>query len=154
MFLDISEEVEIVEEKKFLGSFNSYAHDLSGDIYSHGEDEIIIENLIYDGKGPDAFFWFGRDGNPPISRKPSLNGILIPYPFEGEFPEAFDKNAKPLPAFNGETVVLKLPDDLKVSDLKWVSVWCRKFQHNFGDLVLNKNMENTGKFLWLCYKLY
>lgn len=30
---------------------------------------------------------------------------------------------------------MTLPPGTKVSDLKWISVWCRAFQVNFGDLI-------------------
>ncbi len=34
-----------------------------------------------------------------------------------------------------EDITLTLPPGTKVSDLKWISVWCRAFQVNFGDLI-------------------
>ena len=29
---------------------------------------------------------------------------------------------------------MTLPDDLKATDIKWLSVWCRAFSVNFGDI--------------------
>ena len=36
--------------------------------------------------------------------------------------------------FKGDTVTLEMPDGVKVTDLRWISVWCKKFSVNFGDL--------------------
>ena len=111
-----------------------YAHGVSGDIYSCGDDKIVVENFKYDGLGPDAFFWVGTKGN-----KASSNGVLLPYPFEGKFFDSEDLSAPILDkAFDGTQpdIVLPLPDGMKVSDLKWISVWCRKYSVNFGELVL------------------
>ena len=44
-----------------------------------------------------------------------------------------DPNIKPVPAFNGtEDIILKLPDDVAVAKLNWLSLWCRQFEINFG----------------------
>ena len=93
----------------------------------------MIENFKYDGAGPDAFFWVGTQG-----AKPNSNGIILPYPFQGEFFDSDDSNAPILDkAFDGsqEAIYLTLPNDLKVSDLKWISVWCRELEVNFGDFI-------------------
>lgn len=34
-------------------------------------------------------------------------------------------------------IVLTLPQNITVSDLKWISVWCRQFSINFGDFVFD-----------------
>ena len=38
---------------------------------------------------------------------------------------------------------LTLPTDIKVSDIKWLSVWCRKFKLNMGDLVADFMLANA-----------
>ena len=122
------------KDKSFIGKITPYAHGVSGDIYSCGDDKIIFKNFKYDGLGPDAFFWVGTEGE-----KASSEGILLPYPFEGKFFDSDDSNAPILDkAFDGtqSDIVLPLPNDLKVADLKWISVWCRKYSVNFGELVL------------------
>ena len=35
-------------------------------------------------------------------------------------------------------IVLTLPQNITVSDLKWISVWCRQFSINFGDFVFDE----------------
>ena len=59
----------------------------------------------------------------------------MPYPFNGEFFDYESPDAPVLGSFNGEDILLHLPPELKVSQLKWLSVWCRAFTVNFGDLI-------------------
>ena len=69
------------DAKVYIGQITQYAHGVSGTIFYFKEDnQIMIENFTYDGTGPDAFFWVGTQGT-----QPSSNGILLPYPFQGEF---------------------------------------------------------------------
>ena len=105
--------------------------------YTLGDSQLIIENFVYDGLGPDPFFWVGTDG-----MEPDANGTILPYPYEGTFYDSYDSNAPILDqAFDGSQagIVLTLPDDLKVSDLKWLSIWCRQFEVNFGDVIISGN---------------
>jgi hypothetical protein len=116
-------------EKNYLGDFNNYHHGVSGAIYTMGDRRLLIENFKYDGTGPDAFFWVGLTGQPS-----NENGILLAHPFRGKFFHYTDPNAPVLRRFRGETrIVLTLPEGIKVTDLKWISVWCRRFAVNFGD---------------------
>ena len=34
-----------------------------------------------------------------------------------------------------------MPGDLKPKDIKWLSVWCRQFKVNFGDVFFPDDME-------------
>ena len=43
--------------------------------------------------------------------------------------------------FKGDTVTLEMPDGVKVTDLRWISVWCKKFSVNFGDLFFDFNAQ-------------
>ena len=121
-------------ERLYVGQITQYAHGVSGTIFYFKDDnQLVIENFKYDGSAPDTFFWVGTQG-----RKPSSNGILLPYPFQGDFFDSDDTNAPTLDkAFDGsqQAIELTLPNDLKVSDLKWISVWCREYEENFGDFI-------------------
>ena len=140
---------DTIKEKIYIGQITQYAHGVSGTIFYVKEDNrLVIENFTYDGLGPDAFFWVGTQGN-----KPSSNGILLPYPFQGDFFDSEDTNAPTLvKAFDGsqQAIELTLPNDLKVSDLKWISVWSREYEANFGDLIFEipepttENNPDTG----------
>jgi len=118
-----------VASEVLVGNFQNYAHGIGGEVYIKDEKTLFIKGFTYDGAGPDAFFWVGT------SQAPSAVGTILPYPFEGKFYNYEDREAPILTRrFNNEDVTLTLPDDLKATDLKWMSVWCRQFRVNFGDI--------------------
>ena len=45
---------------------------------------------------------------------------------------------------NQADLTLHLPPGTQVSDLKWLSVWCRAFTVNFGDLVADFTLGGEG----------
>ncbi|KAF5292865.1 hypothetical protein FQR65_LT11117 [Abscondita terminalis] len=98
--------------------FMELAHGLSsGTITVLESKRFLIENLHYDGKGPDAHFWVGKGS------WPDDNGILVP-----------DENGSELPLreYNGRNLTITLPGALIVDDIDYLGVWCIKFKHNFG----------------------
>ena len=44
-------------------------------------------------------------------------------------------------------IVLTLPDGVKVNDLKWISVWCRRFAINFGDFIFPPSKSQDSKII-------
>merc|ERR1712241_1603864 len=84
-----------------------------------------IENFNYNGKGPDAFFYVGESGSP------SGSGTLVPYPEGSDGDTILTKADK-------TDVMLKLPTGVTSSKLKWLSVWCRQYSVNFGDVMFDK----------------
>jgi len=124
------------EELVKAGDFENYAHGIAGEVFLKDEKTIVIKGFTYDGAGPDAFFWAGT------SESPSSVGTILPYPFEGKFYDYEDKNAPILERrFNGEEIVLTLPEDLKATEIKWLSVWCRRFAVNFGDMSFAEDLS-------------
>jgi len=133
----------IFGKDKLLGAFKNNFHDIAGNIYSKGENQLVIEGFTYDGQGPDAFFWVGTKG-----KKPSSDGHILPHPFEGKFYDNGDRSAPILSQrFDGSQndLVLTLPDDIKVKDLKWISIWCRRFELTFGDFVFPEHSDSEDE---------
>merc|ERR1712088_475450 len=62
---------------------------------------------------------------------------ILAHPFEGVHYEYRNDAAPILGAASNEQVMLSLPPNMKVSDLKWLSVWCRKFTVDFGSLTFD-----------------
>ena len=123
--------VNVYSEDIKVGDFKNHAHGIGGTVYAVDEKTLLIKGFTYDGAGPDAFFWAGTQGSP------SGIGTILPYPFKGKFYEYEDQSA---PILNGrfsgdKDIKLTLPDTLKATDIKWLSIWCRAFSVNFGDLI-------------------
>jgi len=118
-----------VPTPKVLSEFEGRAHGLrSGNITILDSKTFFIPNLQYDGAGPDTFFWVGT-GNQPHTRGRQIaneNGSL----------EVLNK-------YEGEDIELKLPDDLTVFDIDWLSVWCVAYKQDFGHVKIPRDDLNV-----------
>merc|ERR1712109_430749 len=132
-----------VEGLTYLGSFSNHLHGISGDMYSIDgiDNQLHIRRFKYDGTGTDTFFWAGTKGEIPDS-----DGFVMEYPFKGQFYSYDDVNVPVLPEFFGDEkpIVLILPNDVKVYDLMWISVWDRTWSTSFGEVTL-KEAKNFPK---------
>ncbi|XP_037077644.1 LOW QUALITY PROTEIN: protein Skeletor, isoforms B/C-like [Pollicipes pollicipes] len=112
---------------KKLGSLSTLEHGVSGEVYAVDSRTIHIRNMKYDGQGPDAFFYVGSGS------KPSGQGFIVP-----------DENGsvEPLGAYRNKHVTLTLPSGVTLDKVQWVSVWCRAFAVDFGNLVLPRPVSD------------
>ena len=44
-------------------------------------------------------------------------------------------------ALQNEDVLLKLPHGMKMRDVRWLSIWCRRFTVNYGDVYLPRGIQ-------------
>ncbi|KAJ2941635.1 hypothetical protein O0L34_g14691 [Tuta absoluta] len=85
-------------------------------VYAVDENTVFVRNFAYDGTGPDAYFWVGD------TPQPSPEGILVPYP------EDYTTRDPPILTSHSNTdILLRLPGGKRLRDIKWLSVWCRRF---------------------------
>ena len=116
-----------------IGEFSGYHYGVGGTLYALNESTLFIKDFTYTGGGPDAFFTVGSQ-----SKQPNSNGIMLTFPYEGTHYEYNDPKAPVLGRFEAsrnEKILLHLPSDVRVSDLKWLSVWCRAYSVNFGEVI-------------------
>lgn len=132
-----------VNNPKLIGSIDTLAHAVSGDLYAIDEQTLMVKNFNYDGAGPDAFFWVGSEGSPSDVKDESKTAILA-HPYQGKHYTYRDDAAPVLKAASQETLTLILPASMKVSDLKWFSVWCRLYSVDFGNLMIPADFEAPG----------
>jgi len=118
-----------------IGDIETLHHAVSGELWALDDKTLQVKNFVYDGAGPDAFFWVGSEGS-PASTDESKTAILA-HPFKGVHYAYRDDSAPVLTAASNEQVTLILPEHMKVSDLKWFSVWCRKFTVDFGNIIFD-----------------
>ena len=93
----------------------------------------MIFNFI---PGPDTFLCVGTEGSPGnVAEEKTM--ILEP---DGQSYQYRDQNAPVLGRFVNQRISLTLPSNMKVGDLKWISVWERRFSVDFGNLIFPDNL--------------
>ncbi|CAG4973312.1 unnamed protein product [Colias eurytheme] len=115
---------------RIIGRLTQYAHGIRGTVYAVDENTVFIRGFAYDGTGPDAYFWIGD------TPQPSPEGILVPYP--EDYPS---RDPPVLSAHSNSDILLRLPGGKRLRDIKWISVWCRRFTVNFGDVFIPPGLD-------------
>ena len=81
---------------------------------------------------------------------PGPKGTVLPHPFDGKFYDYRDLKVPVLKSSSSEDIVLSLPPSLQAEDIKWISVWCRKFAVDFGHVVVQVNQLTEGELCKDC----
>lgn len=81
---------------------------MNGDVYAVNENTFLIKNFIYDGNGPDTFFWTGS------STRPGPQGFIVPN-------EKGRTNV--LQPYLNKEFTLTIPDGKKITSIKWLAVY-------------------------------
>merc|ERR1711915_830874 len=134
-------------EKVKIGDIKTLHHAVSGEVYALDDKTLMVQNFNYDGAGPDAFFWVGVDGTPAETTEETT--AILAHPFQGVHYKYRDESAPVLKAASNEAVTLILPEGMKVSDLKWLSVWCRRFTVDFGNVMFPADLKIPGASICL-----
>merc|ERR1711983_729630 len=117
-----------------MGTLKTIKNGVSGDIHSTDNEMVLeIKNFKYDGKGPAAFFYVGKKGTE--IKNANSDGIRVPYP---------ENSDQKLGEFNGETIKINLPKEIRFDEIGWLSVWCRKFSVDFGHWIENYGSSNVN----------
>ncbi len=113
-------------------------HPLSGELWALDENTLEFRKFVYDGEGPDAFFILGTQ---TARADPNLqDAIPLPYFNQGAVPiqrrySINDPSVPVLPEFRNQDIKLQLPPGVKVSDLQWLSLYCRDYDIDFGHVM-------------------
>ena len=80
---------------------------------------VFLQGFQYDGTGPDAYFYAGAGSD-------YASGFLVPN----------EKGSTDvLRSYDGsKDLVLTLPSGKTLKGVEWISVWCRAFDVNFGEV--------------------
>jgi len=116
------------------------AHASYGYIEFTSETEIKLTDLYYDGAGPKTNWIIGNSVSPGVT-----DGTYVIDKLEADgqpsyAADDFSDSVPTLPAYNGNSLDLKLPVingvQLKGSDIKWVALYCRKVKMLFMDIII------------------
>ena len=122
----------IAQTKIKVGDFLSKdeRHSVHGTLFSQAGDEetLEIQGFEYNEEScPDAFFKAGSDNSAPSSE----HGF--------ELHQTYNKDGK-------NNLILKVPNDLsKVSELRWLSWWCKSLNADLGSVIFLSNAVPNDK---------
>uniref|UniRef100_A0A1B6DSH2 DOMON domain-containing protein n=3 Tax=Clastoptera arizonana TaxID=38151 RepID=A0A1B6DSH2_9HEMI len=108
-----------------IGQLSKKSHGVSsGPIQIIDAKTIIIPNFTYNGAGKDTYFWVG------VGPQPSSKGKKVPdeYGF-----------LEPLRLYSNANVKLKLPGELSIFDIDWLSIYNIETKENFGSVFIPDN---------------
>lgn len=110
-----------------IGRLSELHHAVSGDVFAVDSRTLFIKGFTYDGEGPAAYFYVGNSRVPSnkggfrIRDERGSNGVLKKY--------------------RNKDITLTLPEGKTLRDVSWFSVWCDEFSVDFGNVVINKNLD-------------
>ncbi|XP_026827952.1 uncharacterized protein LOC105278994 isoform X2 [Ooceraea biroi] len=111
---------------KYLGKLNPYHHQVSGDVSAVDQYTLLLTSFNYDGNGADTFFWAGA------SNRPGPQGFIVP-----------DEWGKTniLDRYFNRDFTLTLPDNKKITDIKWFAIYDLSSQNTFGDVYIPEEFD-------------
>ncbi|CAN7999297.1 unnamed protein product, partial [Ixodes pacificus] len=109
-----------------IGPLKTQAHGVRGDVYAANDVNFYIANFYYDGDAPAAHFQIGTES------EPGPHGTNLP-----------DENGStaPLKGYRGANITIRVPDNKKITDFKYLGVWCESFGVNFGHVVIPSDFK-------------
>ena len=140
-----------------MGSFNRLTfHPVGGDLYRKDSNTLVIRNFVYDGEGPDAFFVVGkrpmrrdkivirdRADATPIPYEDNTNTFSFsPYSRQDLAIRRYrydDPDIPVLGRFDGQDIELTLPDGMEAENIRWISLYCRQFNMDFGHVKIGES---------------
>lgn len=115
-----------------VGNLQDTQHQVQGTLYAFNQSTLILDNFSFDGDGFGVFFNIALEGRTRGDYRQNRLVIGWPTPFE----------AVPLERrFDQERLFIDLPQGIRVSDIKWFSVWCEVFGISFGEVDFPKGNQ-------------
>ncbi|XP_067139649.1 protein Skeletor, isoforms B/C-like [Centruroides vittatus] len=110
----------------YLGKFHTYSHQVTGEVYAVDQYTFLIKHFFYDGLGQDTFFWAGS------TVRPSNIGFIVP-----------DEEARTnkLQRYVNRDLTIVLPDNKKITSIRWLAVWDLREHSNFADIYIPEGFE-------------
>lgn len=106
------------EKVGYTGSFQTYAHNVSGTVTVVDNCTLRLDTFSYDGLGPDVYFYGLTDGDTELTKAFAMSDAIHGTVFETE------------------TVFVHIPDTKSLDDFDTISVWCVAANANFGEALL------------------
>ncbi|XP_067928629.1 protein Skeletor, isoforms B/C-like [Watersipora subatra] len=114
-----------------IGTFTSRAHSVrSQEVTVIDDRTIFIRSFRYDGQGPDAYFYVGVTDAVKLQQAPY--GII---------PDENGVSDKKATQYSDRDIMLTLPSTISAIELKWLSMFCISYSHNFGEVTFPDDLN-------------
>jgi len=123
-----------LQEMKYVGDFHGFYYEVAGHVFVVDNRTLLIQNFNYTGAGPGAYFWVGTMGTPRDTDESTT--AFLAYPFDGKHYSYSDPSpTAELGKVENKNITLTLPPHIQAREVAWMSVWCRPFRANFGEII-------------------
>merc|ERR1719315_426565 len=120
-------------EITYVGDFEGFWYKVGGQVYLLDDQTIFIVDFSYSGGGPAAYFWVGTQGSPGHTVESTT--AFLAYPFHGRHFQYSEYPGPSIPRVENMNITLTLPPHITTSMVRWLSVWCKPFRANFGQII-------------------
>ncbi len=107
----------ISPEVGWRAELNTLFHDVAGMVTIVDDDTVRVDDFVYDGGGPSVFFYLGTSNTDPAFE----SGLRIGSQLDVT---SFDGTQAPM--------MIDLPAGETLEGYHAISVWCARFDVNFG----------------------
>lgn len=122
---------------------------MRGNVYAISCSELLIENFDYDGTGPQVYAFIGTNpaGGPTGSSVGADATVMDKSQTFTRFPNR---------RYTNESIRVFLPESYNLNQIRWLSIWCKAFDANFGHITLasdNQVVEDVCSRQVFCQQL-
>ena len=114
-----------------IGELVNTQHNVRGMVWAYNNSLLLVEDFAYDGLGFGVYLQVATEGETIQEWVNNRRTIGYPDPEDKGTPLEQPFGADPEKV---DWLVLRMPQDINVVDIKWMTVWCDQFGISFGDV--------------------
>ncbi len=114
-----------------IGTFVRTQHDVRGMVWAYNNTLLLVEDFAYDGQGFGVYLQVATQGKNRREWIQNRRTIGYPNPEDKGTPleRPYGRNPDKV-----DWIAIRMPSDINVVDIKWMTVWCDQFGISFGEV--------------------
>ena len=114
-----------------LGALTNTQHAVRGFVWAYNNSLLLVEDFAYDGQGFGVYLQVATEGQTRNEWVRSRKTIGYPDPEDKGTPLSRPYGTDPDKV---DWLAIRMPHDINVVDVKWMTVWCEQFSISFGEV--------------------
>lgn len=114
-----------------IGEFQRTSHAVRGMVWAYNNSLLLIEDFAYDGQGFGVYLQVATQGSNRRQWVQNRRTIGYPDPRDEGTPLERPYGVDPSKV---DWLAIRMPEDVNVVDIKWMTVWCDQFGISFGEV--------------------